>query len=41
VDDLVPSVESYFTYAGSLTTPTCAEAVTWIVLTETFPVTLD
>jgi len=34
-------VESYFTYAGSLTTPTCAEAVTWIVLTETFPVTLD
>ncbi|XP_017057668.1 putative carbonic anhydrase 3 isoform X1 [Drosophila ficusphila] len=41
VGDLVPSVESYFTYAGSLTTPSCAEAVTWIVLTETFPVTLD
>ncbi|XP_030559474.1 carbonic anhydrase 2 [Drosophila novamexicana] len=41
VDDLVPSVDTYFTYAGSLTTPTCAEAVTWIVLTNTFPVTLD
>ncbi|KAL7729856.1 hypothetical protein ACLKA6_014710 [Drosophila palustris] len=41
VDDLIPNVDTYFTYAGSLTTPTCAEAVTWIVLTETFPVTLD
>ncbi|KAH8382437.1 hypothetical protein KR009_003537, partial [Drosophila setifemur] len=41
VKDLVPSVEGYFTYAGSLTTPTCAEAVTWIVVTNTFPVTLD
>ncbi|KAH8288351.1 hypothetical protein KR054_001382 [Drosophila jambulina] len=41
VDYLIPSVKSYYTYAGSLTTPSCAEVVTWIVLTETFPVTLD
>ncbi|ALC46474.1 CG3940 [Drosophila busckii] len=41
VDDLIPNVSTYFNYAGSLTTPTCAEAVTWIVLTDTHPVTLD
>ncbi|XP_055852004.1 carbonic anhydrase 2 [Episyrphus balteatus] len=31
----------YLSYPGSLTTPSCAEAVTWIVLLDTFPVTLD
>ncbi|XP_017144525.1 putative carbonic anhydrase 3 [Drosophila miranda] len=42
VDDLMPqSTGNYYTYAGSLTTPSCAEAVIWIVFTETLPVTLE
>ncbi|KAH8328750.1 hypothetical protein KR074_004818, partial [Drosophila pseudoananassae] len=40
-EELMPSAVNYFTYAGSLTTPNCAEAVTWIVLAETVPVTFD
>ncbi|XP_055906791.1 carbonic anhydrase 2 [Eupeodes corollae] len=31
----------YLSYPGSLTTPSCAESVTWLVLLDTFPVTLD
>ncbi|XP_073818042.1 carbonic anhydrase 7 [Musca autumnalis] len=41
ITDLVPSITSYITYEGSLTTPSCNEAVTWIVLAETFPIGID
>ncbi|XP_058974635.1 carbonic anhydrase 2 [Musca domestica] len=41
ISDLVPAIPSYITYEGSLTTPGCNEAVTWIVLAETFPIGID
>jgi len=37
--DLLPGDRAYFAYAGSLTTPPCAEGVRWLVLRE--PVTVS
>ena len=39
VVDLLPANRSYYTFAGSLTTPPCTEGVSWFVL-ET-PVTIS
>ena len=35
---LLPEVRSYSRYAGSLTTPPCSEIVSWVVMTESIPV---
>jgi carbonic anhydrase len=39
VADLLPANRSYFTFAGSLTTPPCTEGVSWFVLKT--PVTIS
>ncbi|CDS38061.1 carbonic anhydrase II [Echinococcus multilocularis] len=38
---LIPSMDHYFTYEGSLTTPPCAECVRWIVCAEPLKLSKD
>jgi carbonic anhydrase len=37
--DLLPEAHTFYTYAGSLTTPPCTQGVRWLLLTE--PITLS
>lgn len=39
--DLLPADKGYYTFAGSLTTPPCSEAVTWYVLKTSVQVSAD
>jgi carbonic anhydrase len=39
--DLMPSQESFYAYAGSLTTPPCTEGVTWMVYTAPLTVSAE
>jgi carbonic anhydrase len=41
VVDLLPRDQSYYTFAGSLTTPPCSEGVTWFVLKHPTSVSTD
>jgi carbonic anhydrase len=40
-EDLLPRSRSYYTYAGSLTTPPCTEGVRWFVLKRPVQVSAD
>ncbi|XP_070509349.1 carbonic anhydrase 2 [Chironomus tepperi] len=35
------NTDRFYTYRGSLTTPTCNEAVTWIIFPDTIPISLS
>jgi len=45
LNDIVPpmfgSLDAYYYYQGSLTTPTCNEAVLWTVALNTIPISMD
>jgi len=41
VADLLPDDKSYYTFAGSLTTPPCSEEVTWFVLKHPTSISSD
>ncbi|XP_055687796.1 carbonic anhydrase 1-like [Lutzomyia longipalpis] len=41
-ETLLPQIrDSYFRYEGSLTTPSCGEAVIWTVFTQSLPISFD
>lgn len=39
--DLLPDDQNYITYDGSLTTPSCDEIVTWIVINKPLSITKE
>jgi carbonic anhydrase len=39
--DLLPKNRGYYTFEGSLTTPPCSEGVTWFVLKQPAPISID
>ena len=42
LDKLFPkSIQSFYTYFGSLTTPPCSEGIQWLLLKETIPISND
>ncbi|UXI17101.1 transcription elongation factor b polypeptide 1 [Sarcoptes scabiei] len=38
--DLFPDDQNYLTYEGSLTTPSCDESITWIIINKVFDITV-